>query len=80
VNLKPGFPDLNASDPATESEPVPQSYKRGWPDSTPTVEAIAETLEEVKRLYPGHDILSYEYIQTEEHKEAGEYLIKVLAV
>lgn len=60
--------------------PVPQIYKRGWPDSTPHDEAIKKTLDEVRRLYPDQAVMGDpEIVQTEEHKKAGEYLVKVLS-
>jgi hypothetical protein len=76
VNSKPGYPSLNGND-----QPVPQIYKRGWPDTKPHDEAIAETIAEVQELYPEQTIVGEpEIIATEEHKENGEYLVKVLSV
>lgn len=76
MNSKPGYPSSNAND-----GPTPQSYKRGWPSEKPRDEAIRETIEEVNRLYPEQTIIGEpEIIETEEHIENGEYLVKVLAV
>lgn len=74
---KPGFPDLSASDPARDAEPVPVIYKRGWPESTDRDKAIQDTLTEVGKLYPGREVISSEIVQSEEHVEAGEFLVKL---
>lgn len=77
MNSKPGFPNSNEGN----SGPVPQSYKRGWPDTTPHDEAIQETIAEVKELFPEQTIVGEpEIIATNEHIENGEYLVKVLCV
>lgn len=76
MNSKPGYPNSNEND-----GPAPQSYKRGWPDTKPQDEAIAETIAEVKELYPEQTIVGEpEIIATEEHIENGEYLVKILSV
>lgn len=81
MNSKPGFPDLNASDPAIDSPPVPVSYKRGWPDKTDHDKAIKNTIAEVTKLYPGREIVGDpEIIQSDEHKKNHEYLVKLLVL
>lgn len=81
MNSKPGFPDLSASDPANDSPPVPVSYKRGWKKNVDRTKAIQDTRAEVERLYPGRTIVGEpEIIETEEHKKANEYLVKILVL
>lgn len=78
MNSKPGFPDLSASDPLNDT-PVPVSYKRGWSTDTDQSRAIQDTLTEVARLYPGREVFGEpEIIQTDEHRDANEYLVKIL--
>ena len=74
MNSKLAFPSLNG-------EPEPQIIKHGWPEDKPMPEAIAETIDYVKRTYPDQEIVGEpEIIQTEEHKANGEYLVKVLSL
>lgn len=83
MNSKPGFPDLSASDPKTDTPPVPVSYKRGWSSKTHTDrnKAIKDTIAEVRKLYPGREIVGDpEIIESDEHKKANEYLVKVLVL
>lgn len=77
MNSKPGYLNSNERDDG----PVPQSYKRGWPDTTPHDEAIRKTIEEVNELFPEQTIVGEpEIIATEEHIENGEFLVKILCV
>lgn len=79
MNSKPGFHVLNVTDPASDEPPVPAIYKRGWHTSVPTAEAIPATLAEVEKLYPGRTVVDDpEIVQTPEHAENDEYLVKVL--
>lgn len=81
MNSKPGFPDLSASDPTSDTPPVPVSYKRGWSDDTDRDKAIQDTIAEVEKLYPGRSIIGDpEIIQSEEHEKNHEYLVKVLVL
>lgn len=81
MNSKPGFPDLSASDPASDSPPVPVSYKRGWSADTDQSKAIEDTIAEVRKLYPGRELFGDpEIIQSDAHKEANEYLVKILVL
>lgn len=74
MDSKPGYVSLNG-------EPAPQVIKHGWPDTTPRDEAIRDTIAYVHENFPGQEIIGEpEIIQNEEHKEAGEYLVKVLAL
>jgi len=80
VTSKPGFPDLSASDPANDTPPVPVVYKRGWSTKTnkDRNKAIKDTIAEVEKLYPGRTLVGDpEIIETDEHKKANEYLVKV---
>lgn len=80
MSSKPGFPDSNATDPATETAPVPQSYKHGWPDTTDRDRATQDTIDKFRELHPDATIISAEIVYTEAHKEAGEFLVKLLAL
>jgi hypothetical protein len=92
VNLKRVSPVSNENDRSEKpgfyvqgeeelSAPTPQSYKRGWGKSVPVEDAIKDTVAEVARLYPGQQVIGEpEIIETDEHKEANEYLVKVLVL
>lgn len=91
MNLKHVSPVSNETEPTGKpgfyapseepNEPVPQIYKRGWDSETPHAFAISKTLDEVEQMYPGREVVGEpEIIETDEHKEANEYLVKVLVL
>ena len=76
MNSKPGSVSLN-----DDAENTPQIIKHGWPDTKDYAEAVAETLAYVAENFPGTVVVAEpEIIQSEEHKAAGEYLVKILAL
>ncbi len=77
-NEKPGFFSASTTD---ESTPSPTIYKRGWDSDTPHAFAISKTLDEVSKQFPDQEVVGEpEIIETDEHKEANEYLVKVLVL
>ncbi len=75
---KPGFFSPSAAD---EEKPSPTIYKRGWDSDTPHAFAISKTLDEVAKYFPNQEVIGEpEIIETDEHKEANEYLVKVLVL
>jgi hypothetical protein len=59
------------------ADEVAHIWKQGFPVSTPEEDAVSQAIDAVRKSGESGEIISTEILQSEAHKKAGEFLVKL---